>query len=1095
MSSETQRTPLAADSSGNSPGGGSGHRDEFSIELLELREKLGPEAAEVRELVLREDGQPGPLGRMVLTYRDLRASERISASDMAERLWNVLPAADRQSITTNRDLFVARMRRWFQPSQKPFASLTVAQADLLEAAAAELVRRKSFAPPSHAHPGQRDPTDHSNRMQTQRLTPISLGSYVDGHFLTSGPFMARAREDIANQVYSSYLAEGSASHELLCVAGGPYAGKKSILSHVVQRYLKGEDYKLPIFALMCEGLPCTEVGEQLVSLLEGAAARRSGVAANADDRIRFVRDHAAKPAIYVLADLAALPGDPAYRLITRQDDILELLGILLSGHPQTRVIISCEEPPQNRSDTRSIGDGAPSYSIITPWSPSGSWPIPKCRLIRLAPPRMQMLLDTLHDRFGELLIPMQRYRDGVVDGVALHLAAAFLSLHTDQRTFSDGIRQFELLLREARESATELARDVVAEKLWALFSPLHKVLCAIIAASDDGVRESSLLWLLERLSVTVNDEEREVALQSLDRAFDRTIIQDYPRLLEQSWSTDDLPGGKNIEETHYQLDRATRLAILTQLENGPEADRTLARRVHRLIAARARQQAHHRRLTASGIYGARLRDLTRDVQAVLSLVASVDLAETQSGSRLASPIELERAVLDGRVSGRTALRFAYLQMWRQDIDRDYRLSTEHAAEELRLHVLVAIATSAGKSFVPRRLLEVAEYQVTREDLDALRPVFSDDELLELLASLAMAAQQVGAVKIVEQVVNYLVSRLTNLSEHHAVLAAKIQRAYIDTLLQLGHEPYLGKVEAYVREQIGLMSGEHPARKQARLKLYLRLGEVCHLQGDELADNGRTKRDEARTAFSRAIELQTELSDAEECIPGRPLISGYGARRFVRALLDWAMMEARARDWEAVDRLLAEAHDIHVVSLRRLSRHAADRTAVLLDEARFHRVEGYVKQHRHDEPTGACEEYVIARELVGKAHALRLQLGIPIAVRLDLDALVARVGLQLAQVYDGDKPALLRECEDAALRLLGLANGIDSKIHIVHARLLVFRVRLAQDELRASAQSAYEDPDLLRGLRDALNMANEIGLGIYRRELETYLRNATGEHVP
>ncbi|MGA8497264.1 MAG: hypothetical protein WB764_17395, partial [Xanthobacteraceae bacterium] len=578
--------------------------------------------------------------------------------------------------------------------------------------------------------------------------------------------------------------------------------------------------------------------------------------------------------------------------------------------------------------------------------------------------------------------------------------------------------------------------------------------------------------ILSKLLPTIVDKDRDIALQSLHRAFGNTLIREY------RGSLDNL-AGEWQKEPLFALDRLTRLAILASVESDCGQARDLARQIHRLVAARAREQAHHRRLNVPGVYGARLTDLLRDIQAVLSLVASIDPKDLRSSASIRTllPTEVERAVLEGRASGRTALRFAYLQIWRQDIDRDYRLSTEHAAEELRLHVLVAIATSIGKSFAPRR-----PYEVNEGDLDTLRLAFSDDELLEFLTSLALAAHQAGAFEIAACTAEYAETKLSKRHVRQTILRMKLRRAHIDTML-LGRHPVLNEIETRIKDYINSISGEAPTDKQARLKLYLRLGEVCYLQGNLPASNGHTKRDEAYDAFRKSVTLEAEIS-GEDCVEGRPLISGHGARMFLRAMLDWAMTEAKSDNLTATQELLGAAKDLHAISVRRLSRHAADRAGLLLDAARLCRVEGYVKQHLHGGAV-ARQAYVRARALLKSARAFVLQPGIPIAIRLDLDGLVARIGIQLAEVYDGNKQELLQECGESAQRLLDVSDRFNLPIYMAYARLLVFATTVAQDEM------AYKDPRLLKELQKAMSICEEINLGLYKDEINEFLAKCTG----
>lgn len=1079
-------------------------------DLLDICDKLGPEVSEVRRLVWTADERPGPLGEMVLTYKLLQVRDpRLSANEMAGRIWEALPAAERESIAPDQAGFVARIKRWFQPSQKPYASLNESQALSLAAAAAQLVERSAEDIPGAESAAARPPRqkafvsgprsaarrDASSAPDEPLAAPRGR-HHIDALF-TAGKFpLSQSQEDVASQIYAAYLREKREIPELLCIVGNAYSGKKSILAHVIRRCEK-EGSELPIIALLCEAVPYTEICENLLNILETYDTSCSLTSSDREERMKILRRYAADfPAIYIFADLSVLPSDPAHRLITQQDELLELINILLSGNTRTRIIVSCEEASAQGMATNENATNAPPYSVM-PWIPSGSWPISKFRLVRLAPPRLEVLLTAL----SETPLPsLQRYQNDVVDGVTLHLAVALLQLHKQHGTARQGQQELEQLLQDARAQKIQLTAKAVANRLWLSLTPLQKTLCLVIATSDDGLRHPSLLWVLEQINVGASDEEREIALHALDNAFNGTLMRAAPDRRQQTNTPDDLPGQKHEEKTHYEFDRATRVALLNYLEDGAEGGLDSVRKIHRIVAARAREQAHHWRLAVPGVYGGRLDDLRRDVQAVLSLVASIDPSDLMPPTAPPShtPLDVERAVLSGQASARTVLRFAYLQLWRQDIDRDYRLSTEHAAEELRFYVLLAFATSIGKTFIPRARHEIADYAVRPSDLDRLGSALSGDEFSEFLASLAMAAQQIGAVAIVKQVMLYVDDRFAKPSDRQLVLAAKVHRAYIDTLLQLGLEPNLREVESQVRARIDQLSGSDAARLQAQLKLYLRLGEVCHLQGDKPAQDGRTKRDEARDAFEQAVTIEGRLSGNEECVEGRAMISGYGARRFVRALLDWAMTEAWAENWDAVEGLLSKARDVHVISLRRLTRHAADRAAVLLDEARIHRVEGYVEQYRPDrcDKARAREKYVIARALVKAAQSLRLQPGIPLAVSLDLDGLLARICLQLAEVYEDVEEdgisALLGECDESASRLMRVADRFRLTIHMVHSRVLRYRVRKVQNDAIDSFLPANEDHELIQGLQEALGICNRTGLGLYRRELDGYINTLRPE---
>jgi hypothetical protein len=992
---------------------------------------------------------------------------------MAESLLHVL--GDRGGLASfgmGEAAFVTRLKRWFQLSQAPYASLSEAQAMSLGEAAVGVAERSLGREGDDIRRvlGQRwrSGLGLAHALAGPGAAEASPTRYVDPTFLLDRPLLDDLQK-YAVTYLTDQLSAGGDSANLLCVVGEPYSGKKSVLANLIRRYVKSSPDHLPVFALQCAALTYAEVGERVAAFLEeGDASRGESEALPLDERLKRLRRRAESlAAIYILADLEVLPPsrdeNAARRLIRQEDDVVELIDILLRGNPRTRVVISCEDP-------------APRAPGIEIWKRLGQGR-PDCTLVRLDVPRVDALLRAVGGATGtDALTGLRAFQEEQADGVALHLCAALLRRHHATGTLGEGVAAVGGLLASARAAKEGgLRPGPVVAKLWEVLSDLEKVLCVVVAASDDGMRESSIAWVLRDLVPAAGSDEREEALEGLHRAFGGVLRREEPDRPYQPWALDDLPG-ERIDEPIYEFDRPTRVAILRAVEDGRWPDENggkdqgkvwgsgLPRRVHRLIAAKAREKAHRRRLNVPGVYGARLRDLSRDVQAVLSLVASADLNDAAPAGGLA-PLEVERAVLEGRAGGRATLRFAYLQMWREDIDRDHRCATQHAADELRLHVLLAVATSAGRSFFPPR-----PYVLDAGRLDALRRarVFTDGELLELPTSLAIAGHQTGAFQITRVAAAYA-NGLDLTKPGHVVLKKKTQRALIDTML-LDSNPKLGEIEDHVLQLIREVAGDGPGEVEARLKLQLRLGEICHLRGDARR---------ASEAFEEAVRLERVLSGGEICPPGRSLISGHGARRFLRATLNWAVAEIRKEggDLDAARRLIGRAKDPHAVSLRRLSRHAADRAGVLLDEARLHHVEGLVQEREGERDEVVRTSYGRAKALVEAAQAFVIEPGLPFAARLDLDGLVARIGVQLFAVHEGDKDELLRGCHDAAQRLRRIADDFDLAIYKAYARLLMAQIRKAQDGDRVRG-----DSKLVEDLKQAREIAESSDLGLYLQEI-------------
>lgn len=1054
-------------------------------DLTALRDRLSSNA--VRELLQREDGELGPLGKVIVVFRALNEHMRLSAGDMAARLWEAL--SDQQILFTRREgedqqRFVKRMVRWFRPSQKhPYASLTRHQGAALEEAASK-VAEELLGEPIRGLLRQRW---KSADQLAGKLKPAKLASSsgIDPKLQKSQPLFDPTHLPLVGAI-SDYLVTEGKDVDFLCIVGEPHSGQEIIISQAIERYLRKEDC-LPVFARLCGELQYTQVAVEVVRFIENSTPAQSELALEGEgEKLKMIRERAQSlPAVYIFVDLELLNSDPARNLI-RQQDVVELIDVLSQSNPKTKVIISCKELPNDV-------DGMPVKVGYYSWQMSVEWAC--VRVFQLAPPTTESLFRSVHGLYqNEALSRLAGlFPSDPLDGVALDLCAAVFAFFDGAGALEKGVEVVTELLTGARENGEKLKPVPVFKKFWSILPGIHRLLCVIIAASDDGVREKSLKLTLKDLVVgglltnPPSEDETRVALEELHAAFDGTLRREEYR---PEWVLDDLPGEPR-REALFEFHRLIRRTILATVEGLGREEHRLVQCVHRSISKRARTQAYNRRLNGLGVYGTRLRDLSRDIQALLSLVASADIqGDDMTLSRdVMPPLDVEREVFCGHAGGRTALRFAFLQMWRQDIDRDYRLNTVHAVDELRLHVLLAMVTSPGRSFFPSRL-----YQVSLDEIDGLSRVFSVAELLDFLTSLAIAAYQSGAFNVVGVVKNYA----ERLRDGNPVLRAKLLRAHVDATILADRAPNLSEIEQDLREMIDSF-GDSPAEKQARLKLYLRLGDICYLQGTKPTENGRTKRDDAREAFDSAISLEKDLAGGEDCPPGRALISGIGARRFLRAELNWAMAElrdAKAKhrecDWLLVDRHIQRARDVHRISLRRLSRHGADRAGILLDEARIHFVEAY-KMGWGSGDNVQKKAYSTVKDLIMKAHVFVIQPGLPIATKLDLDGQLVRIGTELAQSrLDGitgseaengtySENEMLETCERSLVRLLRIAEQFDLQIYKAYALLLRFKFRLTRH-----GKSVVEEPGECEKLQAALHICDRVGLGIYRQEINECL---------
>jgi len=129
-----------------------------------------------------------------------------------------------------------------------------------------------------------------------------------------------------------------------------------------------------------------------------------------------------------------------------------------------------------------------------------------------------------------------------------------------------------------------------------------------------------------------------------------------------------------------------------------------------------------------------------------------------------------------------------------------------------------------------------------------------------------------------------------------------------------------------------------------------------------------------------------------------------------------------------------------------------------------------------------EDLITAKNLIILANEFAIQPGLPIAIKLDLDSLVARIGIDLTEVCDEGKEELLECCDNAVRRLRRIADRFGLTIHKAYSRYLMFRLSVAREGKRA-----YENPTLINELQVAREICEKNGLGLYKREIEQQLK--------
>lgn len=988
------------------------------------RENLINEPSLLAAFYRSPDSTIGPLGKAMALQKRLREHPqfRWRTRKFAEELHSRLPGRCREKSYFS----VTAIKAWLQPSSyralpphaseaAPLASAVTRLAEDTLGSSAAAVVVGSFQEPSDLLKrlvSLEDPRDQV------WITDHQIDPGFQHRLSLDRPELVEIGKDLLLRLRSDFD-----SGKPFILVGEPHSGKKSVVSYLLHNPTNGalldsfpidRGIRLPIFAKICKYLTYRDLVTQVAAFLNV----RQPVDDKPSTYIEILLDRIAeaagsRSAFYVLADLNVVD-EPIGRFI-RDRGIVRLLHALLDGNDSTRVLITSTDSikqPRMSSESHLLQQAVERHleppslvelrGILQPWHP----------------PR----LDEMLSKYGAR---------AKIDGVFLDLSAALVKLSVTRSPTSedDLLGCLEHALKTCfghrdgsfRRSAGNclLAREdygVLCKAIYDHLKPVERKLVGLIAAADDGIRQSTLISSMLEYEQDVSSAEIKSRLWQL-----QSHLPDLLRVqrLAGPWPFDDLPGRGNPEDLFHIPDIVRDVICYhwdqVRRERGEDRD------YHLLIAKAARQQAHCRRLNSSGTYGDDLDDLVRDTQSFLELLAWVDPGEIGEGAsgRLGQdllPMSIERLVFEGKTDARTSVRFAYLHMYCQDIDRDFRISNFHDRDDLRLTPLVALfhlgCRYRGQPHGLSMQYRCPDLEVPHAGFERLRGVFSDTEMASILTSLSLAAQRCGEMRLLRDV-TALAGELLEASDPKELgpHLTKLWRAEIDSdVLHGGRDDGQGRrleaSERYTTRLLMTHFSEELAAKsvphlEARLKLLLRLGEIQHLRG--------LFRQAVQT-FQKAEVAERALGGGEVCQGRRPALPGHGARRYLRLLWDLAELarsephsstavadccpefaavahandELRADLREPVElhRLVEKAGDVWQVSVRRLSRHAGDRPALLLDRAG----NAFMKRHQDG------QAYDTAFALIERAEQFRLESSLSWARRLELDTVNAEIAI-------------------------------------------------------------------------------------------------------
>jgi hypothetical protein len=832
-----------------------------------------------------------------------------------------------------------------------------------------------------------------------------------------------------------------AGKRLILVNGPALAGKKNAVRFLLAKLQRvgrkrtpvlrlPDGNRLPVFAMAVSPaeISTAEVVSEVHDFLRKAVdpvGARTEMPVSSDLKLKDIARWAKKhPACFILADVEHVQANDVVRALW-QDYIGEILTAVLHGDQRSRILIT------TCSDLRT-----------DPFVREAE---------RLGQPVSRLKIDGevtfCLDRFGdddELEFEDVRIRRKcTARSVTVYLARSIADLLKTRDFDIETIRR----IRWTRHICLEKDDlEGLLSLVWGeILTDFERLVLTCIAASEDGVRESVLRRMLERMHGTRGEaftENQPDGGSPVSRPRFAGLVESRVIRLDEAQRAK----SPAEWETLHTVNAAWRAEVLrVALEATPGCTRL----AHYLIALEAADQAR----VFKTLGGCNLRRaLARDIHVHAALVAAVDPRAVQARAADVPGCANHEALIlpssgpiTGVPPGRKILRFAYFQLYKLESEGgSHRDSALMDDARLRLALLLPFFDPSRpwlsvdeRALAPRWDEHVpspgyGEPRPGRGRLDYqhLRRAFSRCELADLLTATAMAAIRVGrfdvvcaAARLGEEMQSWQVA------DHFDVASVwRLLRAEIDVGILIGGNPdsviaaaapdrragwscpsgeqdleraaqtRMSNVASRVRELIERTFGPHEDRARLgslipRGKLLARLMEIEHLSGNlELACG----------YFDEVTRLEAELdnSEATSTRPGT-ILGGRGARSAIRLLLDRARHRIRQMvstpapyrdhlqfpmpprlDDDDEDLLLAQG--LLDMNIRRAGRGKSRGEGLgnQLDKARIAAV-------RHD--------FALAFRCLSEAHHSRLAPGSSIEVLLELMAVTVRILIDAAAV--------------------------------------------------------------------------------------------------
>ena len=722
---------------------------------------------------------------------------------------------------------------------------------------------------------------------------------------------------------------------LIYVCGDAFCAKRDVLKGVIQELRKApitlpDGVAVPVFARAVGGISLTMFIDQVFNFFcPSQFLREARAHLDIQGKIDVIRAAAMHtPMVLILADIEPFDRDSIVRRLNG-DRIGDILAAVIEGNEHSRVLVGVR------------GDDPALY-----WSD-------RAKKYPLKPSRAEF--DAAVNKLkGPVRTNIRRIEN--LSGLAMRFALPIIKHATERLTPIDEPQLIDALMA-SKHSGTP---DAIFNMTWSEgLEEGDKFLIGLIASSHDGLETPTIAKLLDALSKCPGLESRSILDKVLVIGGELPSWQKKQKDLVRARKEVD-SRGKAGADSFYVREQLRNFILSRWIDTFPK----LARAALWCVSREAFDQARTG-IIKSGFDGMEMA-LVRKMQAISSLVASVDIGQVGEDAEVPAPIDLEHVVIPpldvaaAMPHPRVAYRFAWSQLYLQDFEaREHSLMNVEDDPLARLDTLLPFL-NPQRFWMEKKNRRLCRGDAVKvEDMGPARIALNREEQADVLMAIALAASNVGGkdgfhlVLDAAALARQLAPDWNDRNTRRQFL--RIFRAEIDLGLLCGGNPLI-KMSAHdppasskdsrniagVVADIGALTAAVTAANDPWVdgKLQVRLGEAHYLMGE----TGK-----AQMAFEAALQTEARLSSIDPLATTTPtVLGGRGIRKYVRLLLYSSLEPERERRFtsdgliwlsrrpiDAQDPRLVEVRALLNINRTRVGRSRwSDRLGVILDEARL-----------------------------------------------------------------------------------------------------------------------------------------------------------------